>query len=492
MFIIIYSILLFIAIGSLILLPESQNNFSYSSNLALILLAVLGCVACLIIQNKAIQKNKRNPKVGIFVFFLMAYICVHFQTFANLIVFPDYLDIFNAYDNKFVNTRTALISLIGLLAYLIGNSLAMISNKKISCHMHRTIKVSHSLKNIIDFFLLISVFIFYYFNGRMYLSGGYSQEMLNSMSGTMSTYSTILVELLISCSVMVNLYLISDENYNLSAVGYIKSFSLIFYSAVLIYILLAFAFGDRGPIITIVLSMMFGYVMVTKRQFRFRTLVFWFAIGGLLVSVIGIARMDRTEGSYNMQNDYVMTIISLNSVCPFTEELAGSNRTAIWAVESTPSSYPFRNGLFTLNNLIGIIPFSNTALNAFGINLNGDNHYSHSSGFLSWYDQGDYVTSGVGTSTIADIYLDFGVFGVFIVLLMLGWLFNNLDYAIVNYKAKNLSLIAMVSCIVLFSNSIYLARSVMLFQARSIVWLFVLSSILIKFYGKKTKKSIVR
>lgn len=489
MYSVIYAILLLFSLVYLIgFSAEGLNGTTYTSAMGTVLIIVLVSLIVLIIQNMTSPKGKKNEKVGVFTLFLLAYICVHFQTFTNMMVFDDFVDRFNVYGNIAVNLRTALISLIGLEAYLLGNSITL-QKKTLPILNRRKVVIAQGkqLKTKTYFVLFCSVLIFAYLNGQTYLSGSYSQEMLNNMSGTMNAYSGILVDILLFSSILFQVYSIRDySSEKLSLLSYFKSFSLLFYVSVVIYLGLVIISGDRGPIITFVLSMAFGYVMISKHRFRWVSLLIIIIFGGLVLSVIGIARADRTGGAYNLQsNEYVLTILNFNSVFPFTEELAGSNRTAIWAVESTPGEYPFRNGLFSLNHLLGIVPFSSSILNAVGININGNNHYGHSSSFLDWYTQGDNVTAGVGTSTVADIYLDFGVPGIVLVLFIMGLFFSRMDRITANYTPNSIPLIVMITCLVFFSNSVYLARSSVLPLFRNIVWLYILMLILIKTNNSK-------
>lgn len=474
---IIYAILLVFSLLYLVELPVGSIPANeYEKGMTMVLMLVLASIIVLIIQNMLSPRNKRNEKVGVFSFFLIAYLCVHFQTFTNMMVFDDYVDNFNVYNDKVVNLRTALVSLVGLEAYLLGNSIFLSKKNNIQLDKFRVMVADYKvLRKRTDFFLLMSVLLFFVLNGKTYLAGAYSQEMLNSMSGTMNAYSGILVELLLYSAIILKIYSTKEDNKNISVIGYLKSFSALFYISITIYLGLVVISGDRGPLISFVLSMAFGYIMITKRRFRWITLIMFFVVGGLFISVMGIARADRSGGSYNLQNnEYVLTILNLNSVFPFTEELAGSNRTAIWAVESTPSEYPFRYGLFSLNHILGIIPFSGKILNTLGININGSNHYGHSASFLDWYTQGDNVTAGVGTSTVADIYLDFGVPGIVIVLFIIGMFYSKLDKIIMNYQSLNVPIFTMITCLVFFSGSVYLARASILPQFRNIVWLYIL------------------
>jgi oligosaccharide repeat unit polymerase len=93
-----------------------------------------------------------------------------------------------------------------------------------------------------------------------------------------------------------------------------------------------------------------------------------------------------------------------------------------------------------------------------------------SSGFLTYLEYGANATAGTGTTVISDFYLDFGVFGVLIGMVFVGWFYHKISFAI---RAKRGSLFFLCLFFVFYSQSIALARSAFLPILCSSIMVFV-------------------
>ena len=71
-------------------------------------------------------------------------------------------------------------------------------------------------------------------------------------------------------------------------------------------------------------------------------------------------------------------------------------------------------------------------------------------------------------------------------MFLLGCLFRIVDYISKTYETSQISLWWLVVSIVLFSNAIYMSRSVLLFQLRNIVWLYVVMLLILNINKKIT------
>ena len=342
----------------------------------------------------------------------------------------------------------------------------------------------HRTFSVLNILYLITLMLFLSFNARTYLQGNYSQELLELNKGTMSTYSVILLNCCMYSITILKGYELSVCGRCPSLKGYLSSLGIVYYLCGGIYMLFCFALGDRGPLIFFILSLLFGYFLATKRRFSIVSVIIVLFIGAFFINAIGIRRSSDERRSIEQYNQQ---IIDINSVSPLTAELSSSNRTVIYAVESTPSPYPYRYGLFTINNLLSIVPFSSSIFKAIGVNFSSLSHYAHSSQFFTWYEQGDNPYSGVGSSTIADIYVDFGPLGVVIILLFVGMLIRRLDLLLFNPDVRCYSLFMLVLGCVFFSQSIYIPRSMLIPILRTSVWTFVFMWLIISLTKHRSK-----
>ena len=91
------------------------------------------------------------------------------------------------------------------------------------------------------------------------------------------------------------------------------------------------------------------------------------------------------------------------------------------------------------------------------------------------FDEGGY---GLGTNIIADIYISFGLFGVILLMFLLGSFISYLK----RHMNNNIYMFALY--IIMISYSIYLVRAEFLFPIRLLVWvltfIFVHNKIKIK------------
>ncbi|MNF80580.1 hypothetical protein D3C84_628270 [compost metagenome] len=118
---------------------------------------------------------------------------------------------------------------------------------------------------------------------------------------------------------------------------------------------------------------------------------------------------------------------------------------------------------------------------------NGDDNYLSTAEFISYLIQGDNQTYGDGTSITADIYLDFGITGVFIVMFTFG-LFIGFNESKFNVGSVSYLNIGVVSFFVFYSKSLYLSRSSIFLELSIIfmVWLFL---VLNNYFVSRFKKT---
>lgn len=440
------------------------TNFN-SKLLTIIVIAIIEVVVFVFRHEKVDYMRKRI--ITTFNLFLLAFICVHFQKFVDLLLFGTSIHRADLYSNHHNVLRAASICLMGLSSLFLGYSYKTNYGKPLK--QHKRIEFSKGTFVALNYLYVISLVLFLSFNAGTYLRGNYSQELLETSKGTWATYSIIFL----NCS-MYSITLLRGYSFSLSGSvslrRYTKSFGMVFYVCSGIYLLFCFILGDRGPLIFFLLAYLFGYLLATKHRFSVGTVLLVLFAGAFVLNVIGIRR--GSDEQYNV-SQYNQQIMDVNSISPLTAELASSNRTVMYAVESTPAQFPYRYGLFTINNLLSIIPFSSTILRSLGINFSELSLYAHSSQFLTWYDQGDNPVSGVGSSTVADIYLDFGPIGVVIVLLLLGLLIRKMDMLLFSNDVTNYSLFMLVLGCVFFSQSIYIPRSMLIPILRTSIWTYV-------------------
>ena len=96
--------------------------------------------------------------------------------------------------------------------------------------------------------------------------------------------------------------------------------------------------------------------------------------------------------------------------------------------------------------------------------------YNGSSSFVTWINQGDYPNSGDGTSCITDFYFDFGILGVIFGMFLFGLITRYIEVNLFcNYNISPIFI--HVFGIIYLSNAIYIPRSSILFELRTVIWI---------------------
>lgn len=181
---------------------------------------------------------------------------------------------------------------------------------------------------------------------------------------------------------------------------------------VLVWMMLLLVFGDRNMFFLIGISIFSGYVVFVKKiPFKIVVIYSFFAL--LLYEVVEYTRMSNELSYTSMVDSYIHykslgddsqmgsgsfynTTVSLRASLEFAE-----NNELFW-------------GKFKIIGLLGIIPFSRSLF------VNPEDPYIISADVLTETVLGPAATWGIGTNIISDIYLDFGMVGVFILMGLLG------------------------------------------------------------------------
>jgi hypothetical protein len=231
--------------------------------------------------------------------------------------------------------------------------------------------------------------------------------------------------------------------------------------------------GDRGPLMSYSLCFISGYFFVKKIKLSYKKGILFIFTGAIMISILGMVRNLNKDLSFTEKIQLSLTENendSRISFLPVTKELATSVRTLHHAVNYVPRNHDFLYGRFQLQHLTVALPF----FSIFSPIIYEDTSwkYAGSSSFITWIRQGDFPTSGDGTSCIADFYLDFGMFGVLAGMFGFGYFMRFAEVKM--YSANIPNLFVHVFIIVYLTNAIYISRSSVLFGFKSIVLIYII------------------
>ena len=156
-----------------------------------------------------------------------------------------------------------------------------------------------------------------------------------------------------------------------------------------------------------------------------------------------------------------------------TQELANSIRILYKALDVVPDSHPYLFGVTILFDIIAVVPFGPSFfVEATGLPL----MYQSTPNFFTILGQGDFFVYGEGSEIIADLYVNFGFYGVLIVMFFFGYFMSFLSVkAMINKKE-----IAVIVFLILSASAIYINRANFLMPLRDVSYALILNFILLR------------
>ncbi|NAR17272.1 O-antigen polysaccharide polymerase Wzy, partial [Acinetobacter haemolyticus] len=264
---------------------------------------------------------------------------------------------------------------------------------------------------------------------------------------------------------------VSSYNEKISFFSYVKKMNLDFLVILGVYFMLIALSGDRGPIIYTSILFFAGYFVSQGKKLNFKKMFILVCLGAISLQFLGYFR--ETDGLMSFSDRIDHALIVKNdiqsrgdgSLFPPSIELAQSLR-AYHAVIMDQEVNPILFGLGNLGALLAIIP-------GLGVVIQSVSSYSFTNSAI-------YITDimgadhGMGTTALADIYLNYGFWGVLVLFSFFGYFFAKLDKtSYENFKIN--SIFMQVSFLVFISYAIYIGRATFIgvFSDIVMVWVFV-------------------
>lgn len=412
--------------------------------------------------------------------FLLGYLVVHFQFYfdillGNLTESESWLFI-----TPSLIPKAAMISTIGLLSFYVGY-LSHLDNDEVVYIEEEEMQIYP-----LNVLILISCFLLFFFlnfAGLNYILGGYGGDAQIEVGG-IAAYSELLLQLSFYASMILNVRNAKTLYVEYTFREYVKSYGLFFYIPFVSYNCMVMLSGDRGPMISLIIGYIVSYTYIAKNRIKLPVLLVVLLVGMSFITILGMTRKFSQEGlSFKEKIELAFrseTVNSYDSFSPNTAELAGSVRTLHMSINYVPEQHPYLYGLFQLKYVMAIVPFISSVTNQV---FDSQSKYKGSASFITWIEQGDYPSSGAGSTCVADFYLDFGLIGVIIGFFFFGWFIQNIEYKL--YIQQNISLWLHTLCLYSVVVSLYVARSSILFHLRAIVWLYIILFVYQYVYKKR-------
>lgn len=424
--------------------------------------------------------------LSIYFLFVLSYFIVHFQLpileslgFSASGYFKEFI-----WANEYSGNKATLIASLGIVSFFLGDSISIKKMKRSQEKKKEKLSKRKKKSNVLITITILTYVLFFITSGS-YKSGYYAvgDQMF------ISDYFYSIFNMVLPAAIIERLYYMSSLDLKgINIKKYIEMVGIPLSLMVFWHILFSLYVGDRGPILMFAFYY-FSLYLTRIAKINLVKLLIGAVLIGMLMWVVGQARtkssgagfFQRMEYAASSDHKHASRLNMKSGPSAMTLELALSGRCLNHAVANVPSKYDFKNGYYQSKQILGGIPFTGRfLLRFFGEN---ERKYDGSANFITYLIQGDDPKYGDGTSPTADLYLDFGIWGVGIGFFIFGMLFHRFDESLRFDESPNLLIWTLA--IVYFGGAIYLGRTSILINIQKVIPIYVIIC-MSQFFSYKT------
>ena len=386
---------------------------------------VFACSAVSILNTGVFHIAARQllPQRGLFScsFLFSISFCIVFFQFPVLAPFYDeirYNGLLWARD-EFVNWTT-MISAMSYHLFFVGYlyRLMKTENRK----SVRVVVVPPSkLRNLLLIFPVLSIASFLLFValvGPAYLRGAYAGSV-NWGGG--ASHAFRLFEVFFYLTIGLEINKIKQLKPRANLFEYIFGFNIVTGAFIAFFMFFNLYTGDRGPLLATILILAGGY------DFFFRRINFLFAVvsivfGVMLLSFISDYRSKDASLTVEEKIEKGKEKSEDKAFYEYTGDLAASVRIMNYAAMITENASDYYYGWIQAGRLTTTVPFAAGIFSKLApFRVHQTPLGSTSSSVFTYHVLGPNSTIGVGTSILADLYIDFGIVGCFAGMYLFGY-----------------------------------------------------------------------
>lgn len=458
----------FLYITVLILLvffrPTKLEEFSEILNLNYSIVYILLLIVFFTRQRLATKNWLRFD-----VIFLIGFTIAHFQVpfLASLGILPE-RPFFIWPNQKVVNFATWM-SLFSITLWMLGYSIFNYPFRPVE-HKWASLNTSFLLYDIV---LLIVFIIFLVTVGPSLFKGEYAGS---SIWGEGAVYPFLILRTMLNLRII---YFIAAFGSKFNTRNILNKFkrNKLFFLVLFIYVLLFLLSGKRGSIMQVALVAAGAYTIFIKRISLVK-LVTLLCAGAFLFTLLSLGRGvgDQVTEVGNIFTRGYSAYKEEDNI-NLTEDLSSTVRIQYRALDTVPDEHPYLYGLTFVTRITSIIPLSSgLVVNIFEI----PKIYQGSSNFFTIIERGQNPSSGDGSEVLGDIYINFGIYGVFIAMFFFGLLSK---YVYDRALLKN-ELFVLIYLILLYS-ALSMNRGSLLIPLQDIAYIMFLHLLFTKLNNKK-------
>ncbi len=411
------------------------------------------CFCVMLLSNYIYFRAKRKLNYLDFdTIFIVIYCLVGFST----TFFYNNYDVFRAIflgfpvDEEYINKGNILF-LIGLQSYMIGSV--------VNIRIKKSVSIPYIIKtNFLITIVFILIFAFFVFGGVNY----YRSEYNNSVKAEGGSIVKYILLLLVTASMA----LIGTEFYN-KRINSNYKISWFAFASMLLLILTLLFIGNRTAASQILLPIICLYALFFKKV-TFKKFILFVMLG---IPFMWFFQQIRTgKGTFELTNP-IMIILDLT--IPMRNTYS-----SLQYVDTKEFTY----GSSMAIDVSGVVPFLPSLVQeSFPDLKQGSAALLTDYTYINFYMPVEYKI-GLGTTIIADIYIAFGLAGVFLMMFGLGYCVNR--WSTLSYFLDYYSIIILCGFL---GNAIFMVRAGYFHPLRFIIWALILASIN-KFLHRAWKK----
>lgn len=454
---------LFSLIIVLIMRPQEIEMFSKELNFIFTIIAISNVL--LFWKTSA---NIINHWLRFEVLFLIGFLIVNFQIpfSASLGWEPENSNFI--WINKYVVNFATYLSLLALLFWILGFLIFgyLSNNNKQKTNTIDKINLLLTLKRL-KFTLFILFPLFIILSGKDSLSGAYATT--DHLTGR--SYVLMLLQSTLVINIIVFFIYYKKQLTTKKGIWNVFSQNKTFIIILLLYVLFFLSTGSRNSIISIFII---AGLMYSLTQIRIKGVTFLLIIitSATLMTVIKMGRTGdistRTESNilkegyskYKDKDDFNPTL-----------ELASSNRILYRAIDVVPHKHPYLYGVTMMGDIISAVPLAAGIL--FPI-IALPKQYTSSSSFFTYLGQGSFSTWGEGSQLVADIYVNFGLFGVVFIMFIFGGVILKLTYGFKSFD----SLLKIIIYVSITMSAIFINRGTLFNIIQPLILLIIIFKVM--------------
>ena len=388
-------------------------------------------------------KISKGNYISFYTLFFFSFFFVNF--FYPIVLYPIdpfYFSVFNhSFNELFINKGTALAQ-VSVSSFILGvNTINTIKEKK-------RFTSNFSYKPVLIFSICLFI-LFVLTVGSEFLMGNFIGQ---------SNFSLYILQLLTSSLILTTIIFYRNPHKN--------KHKWLFYTVVVIYVIIFLRTGDRGPALSLML-LIFGLYAHYRKHIKLKLILPLALIGMGLMYLIGLGRtteIDNIEGNVISRGIQNTQSSGKNSFFEMTGGFVVNTRNLYAGLE-----YVDREGINFGKTYLGVpfsvIPFGQSFFeNLTNMEVEG------SASFFTYLVFGNDPPYGLGTNLVADVYITFGLIGSIFLFFLFG---RTVEYFRISTTINN-DIFSVIAYFTLLSYGIYYPRTSLFLALKFIVWTYVI------------------